>query len=312
MHAHNDKARFLAQPFVSPTRRGTRAWSPDWDGGGDYGVGYESGEDTDQPAEDGDGSPAAVRKRAAHEQGWLRAQGSLCCEALAAVNRVAALRSRGPVGAAALEAAAALERCNVCGETEPAAFESDGATQRVLYVTVTCSVVINVPMYQCKQCCARTHVHPAWLGCFPATPVKALQLWRSNSSELPVWFDTLALDFILSVQNKALQTSDEALVYGVHQLSEKVRAPFLSRNCWRCRLHTHTLAVVSSLGGCCRADVPVSVCRSFGHPSACQGYIALFIKPLLVKPPAVFSYFARRPELLARACRLATTCQWTH
>jgi hypothetical protein len=213
------------QPFVLPGRQGRRAWSPDCHGCADEDF---IDIDADQPAEDADGSPEAVRKRTAQEQGWLRAHDSLCQEALAAVNSVGALRSRGPVGAAALEAAAALERCNVCGERDPAVFVPAGSTQKVLYVTITSSGVVHIPLYHCSQCWSRTHVHPAWLGCFPATPVKALELWRNNSSELPVWFDTLALDYILSVQNKALQTSDEALVYGVHALSEKVWAPFLS------------------------------------------------------------------------------------
>ena len=227
---------FVRQPFViAGQRRRRRAVSPTSygaDGGYDDSF-FELDDDADQPAGDDDGSAEAVRKRTAHEQGWLRARDNLFQESLAAVNAIAALRSRGPVGAASLEAVAELERCNVCGEGNQAVFVPLGTTQRVLYVTVTSSVVLSVPMYQCNQCCSRAHAHPAWLGCFPATPVKALHLARNNSSELPVWFDTLALDFILHVQNKALQTSDEALVYGIHALSEKVRVPFCTWNNYR-------------------------------------------------------------------------------
>jgi hypothetical protein len=83
-------------------------------------------------------------------------------------------------------------------------------------------------MFFCPSCCGTVHAHPLQCGCFPATPVKALDLRLNNTGESPVWFDEHALLHMVHLQNKSLETADEAVVDAMNRMCAKVSARALT------------------------------------------------------------------------------------
>lgn len=77
---------------------------------------------------------------------------------------------------------------------------------------------VTIPMYFCGSCFGTVHAHPLQCGCFPATPVKAQDIRLNNPGETPVWFDEHALLHIILLQNKSLETADEAVVDAMNRM----------------------------------------------------------------------------------------------
>lgn len=179
--------------------------------------------DDDTPADDVDDSAAAVRKRRAQEEAW-RSTSEHCLDvALQSAHGVQLLRTGSPLTPSAVASAAVMRRCSNCGSAKTRRPLLVPNQQRVVrFVTTLGGWNVTVPIYECEDCELPFHAHPLQCGCFPGTPVKACQLWRCASHERPIWFDECALEHIVRLQTKSLETSDDAVVEAMRQMCAKV------------------------------------------------------------------------------------------
>lgn len=177
----------------------------------------------DEPIPDGDVSPDALRKRRAQEAAWQASAASFQQHALRAAPRVEQLRRSGPLTPALVEAAASLEACSRCGSADIQRCTAPNGG-RVRFVSTLGCWDVTIPVFFCNSCLRTVHAHPLQCGCFPATPVKALDLRLNNTGESPVWFDEHALLHMVHLQNKSLETADEAVVEAMNRMCAKVGA----------------------------------------------------------------------------------------
>lgn len=151
---------------------------------------------------------------------WLcQARGTTNVQALtnacaAPQEGVTALRKAGPVGIAQVQQRLSEPPCpQLCPVCAGVGSVADAAAE-VLYVTAMGAEMLQVPFYKCPDCKGEAslfHEPPAAVGCFPTTPVRALQLKRESQRKPPIWVDTLCLELMLQLQHACPGTSLEGI-----------------------------------------------------------------------------------------------------
>jgi hypothetical protein len=95
--------------------------------------------------------------------------------------------------------------------------------------------MLKVPLYVCKRCEKVVHAHPLRVGCFPATPQRALNLGEAGHAEEAVWYDCRLLRFMLEETQRSPDLSDEAVCGAIEALAAAMDGVELSQK----RMQTH-------------------------------------------------------------------------
>lgn len=95
--------------------------------------------------------------------------------------------------------------------------------------------MLKVPLYFCKRCEKVVHAHPLRVGCFPATPQRALNLGEAGHAEEAVWYDCRLLRFMLEQTQRSPDLSDEAVCGAIEALAAAMDGVELSQK----RMQTH-------------------------------------------------------------------------
>ncbi len=106
---------------------------------------------------------------------------------------------------------------------------------RVVWARGIESCVLKVPLYSCKRCLEVVHAHPLRVGCFPATPQRALHLGEAGSAEEAVWYDCRLLRLILEKAQRSPDLADEAVCGAIEAVAADVDGVKLSQK----RMQSH-------------------------------------------------------------------------
>ena len=158
----------------------------------------------------------------------LRDSGELVAKTLENEEAVRQLRREAPVGKEALQEALTMHRCSCCSSFSIKQLEGAEGTRTVCWVGSSGAALLKVSIWECLDCASVFHAHPAAIGGFPSTPVRALNLYRSYSDKaVPIWLDTLLLSSIVCLQHESAATSEAGICSAVCAAAEKASGGLL-------------------------------------------------------------------------------------